>query len=264
MADPQTNPAADPSRARSDGPPAGQTAPPKSAGAQKPAAQAAAAEAPGLSATEASAAQPPPAEARSFEATRSGQGASAETLTRATQPLAEGARQFAEQSRQASRQVADSWRQAVDPLLSMQFGLSQWFDEMFRNAFGMRHAANPLRGVGPSAASFFGLPPADIRETDAAYILAVELPGLSRDDIELRIDGDALILSGHKTEEIDDGASSYRVSERRYGRFERAFPLPADVERERIEAQFKDGVLRVTLPKSAAAQPRGARIEVKG
>jgi HSP20 family protein len=206
------------------------------------------------------------AEPRSFEDTGSGQGLSAEALTRATQPFAEGARQLAEQSRQASRQVADSWRQAVDPLLAMQFEVSQWFDEMFRNALGLRHgaSANPLRPVGLSPASFFGLPPADMREAAQAYTLAVELPGLALADIELRIDGDALVLSGHKSEEIDDASAAYRVSERRYGRFERSFPLPPDVERERIEAQFKDGVLKVLLPKNATAAPRGARIEVKG
>jgi HSP20 family protein len=54
------------------------------------------------------------------------------------------------------------------------------------------------------------------------------------------------------------------VSERRYGRFERAFPLPADVERGRIEAQFRDGLLKIRLPKAAGAASQHARIEIKG
>jgi len=278
MADPQATPA-ETSRgtsretSRNNGPRAGEGAPPSSQQA-KPASQTLGTEASALPGSAAPTAEPtaaakssaPTAEPRSFEETGSGQGLSAEALARATQPLAEGARQLAEQSRQASRQVADSWRQAVDPLLAMQFEVSQWFDEMFRHAFGFRHgaSANPLRPVGLSPASFFGLPPADMREAAQAYTLAVELPGLALADIELRLDGDVLVVSGHKSEEVDDASAAYRVSERRYGRFERSFPLPPDVERERIAAQFKDGVLKVTLPKSASATPRGARIEVKG
>ena len=71
-------------------------------------------------------------------------------MSQATQPLVEGGRQLAEQSRRASRQVADSWRQAVDPLLAMQYDMSQWFDDMFRHTFGFRHApaTHPFRPMG--------------------------------------------------------------------------------------------------------------------
>jgi HSP20 family protein len=237
MADPQPHPATERAhetgRDKSDGPPAGQTA---------------------------------KAEPRSFNETRSGQGAAAEAMSQATQPLVESGRQLAEQSRRASRQVADSWRQAVDPLLAMQFEMSQWFDDMFRHTFGFRSApsTHPLRPLGLSAVSLFGLPPADMKETEAAHILAVELPGLTRQDIDLTIDGDALVITGHKAEETNDASATYRVSERRYGRFERSFPLPPDVDRKRIEAQFKDGVLKIMLPKNPAATPPRARIEIKG
>jgi HSP20 family protein len=249
MADPQANPATETSRTRADGPPASQGAQPKSPAAHSAATPAAA-----------------PSESRSFEATRSGQGAAAEALSQAAQPLVGGGRQLAEQSRRAGRQVADSWRQAVDPLLAMQFEMSQWFDDMFRHTFGFHHtpSAHPLRPLGLSAVSLFGLPPADMKETDAAHILAVELPGLTRQDIDLTIDGDALVVTGHKAEETDDASATYRVSERRYGRFERSFPLPPDVERSHIEAQFKDGILKITLPKNPAAATPRSRIEIRG
>jgi len=204
------------------------------------------------------------AEARSFG--NSGQGAAAEAVTQAAQPLVEGSRQFAEQSRRATRQVADSWRQAIDPLMAMQFEMSQWFDDMFRHTFGFRQpsGAHPLRPFGLGAASLFGLPPADLKETGAAHVLAVELPGLTREDIDLALDGDAMVICGHKAEETDDASATYRVSERRYGRFERTFPLPPDVDRARIAAQFKDGVLRITLPKNRDAATPRSRIEIKG
>jgi HSP20 family protein len=238
MADPQANPATtEAPRGRSDAAPTGQSAKP---------------------------------EPRSFTDTHSGQsttgGAAAEAFTQATQPLVDGSRQLAEQSRRAGRQVADSWRQAVDPLLAMQFEMSQWFDDMFRHTFGFRQtpSAHPLRPFGLSAVSLFGLPPADMKETADAHVLAVELPGLTREDIDLTIDGDALVVCGHKAEETADASATYRVSERRYGRFERSFPLPPDVDRKGIAAQFKDGVLKITLPKNAAAATPRSRIEIKG
>ncbi|HZZ36107.1 MAG TPA: Hsp20/alpha crystallin family protein, partial [Caulobacteraceae bacterium] len=58
--------------------------------------------------------------------------------------------------------------------------------------------------------------------------------------------------------------ASYHVSERRFGRFERSFPVPDDVDPAKVEAQFRDGVLRITLPKTAEAAERQARIEIKG
>ncbi len=213
------------------------------------------------------------AEHRSFEQskTQSGRAAAASSpadiAQAAAQPVIEGGRQMAEQGRRAGRQVADAWRQAVDPLLAMQYDMSQWLDDVFRQTFGFRGgpAANPFRSMGPlSPASLFGLPPADMRETETAHLLAIELPGLNRDDVEVSISGDTLVVCGHKAEESDDASASYRVSERRYGRFERVFPLPPDVDRARISAQFRDGLLKITLPKNPAAAAPREKIEIKG
>jgi len=209
------------------------------------------------------------AEPRSFEQSKpqadrgTASGAPAD-LAQAAQPMIEGGRQMAEQGRRAGRHMAEAWRQAVDPLLAMQYDMSQWFDDMFRQTFGFR-AAPSVHPMGRlNAASLFGLPPVDLKETETAHLLAVELPGLTRDDIDLSISGDALVVSGHKTEESEDASATYRVSERRYGRFERAFPLPPDVDRGKIAAQFRDGVLKITLPKRPDAAPARSRIEIKG
>ncbi|HEY1752576.1 MAG TPA: Hsp20/alpha crystallin family protein [Caulobacteraceae bacterium] len=219
-------------------------------------------------------AQPPGSpEPRSFDEARAragadaNGGAAAETMSQAAQPLVDGGRELAEQSRRASRQMADVWRQAVDPLMAMQYDISQWFDDVFRHTFGFRNTpgAAALRPFGHiSAINLFGLPPADMKETETAHVLAIELPGLSREDVDLAIDGDALIVSGHKAEESDDVSATYRMSERRYGRFERAFPLPPDVERGKIEAQFRDGLLKITLPKNPDVARAKARIDIKG
>jgi HSP20 family protein len=170
-----------------------------------------------------------PAEPRSFGEDRARSPAEtrspAEIAADAAQPMLEGSRQLAEQGRRATRQVADSWRQAVDPLLTMQYEIGQWMDEAFRQTFGFRGPANPMRPFGQfNPISLLGLPPADMKETGRAYLLAIELPGLAREDVDLSIHGDRLVVCGHKAEETDDATAAYRVSERRYGRFERAFP----------------------------------------
>jgi HSP20 family protein len=212
-------------------------------------------------------------EVRSFDSGRAaeparGRGESPpDAIAQAAQPIVEGSRQVAEQGRRAGRQMADAWRQAVDPLLAMQYDMSQWFDDVFRQTFGFRGspAAHAFRPMGHlSAASFFGLPPSELKETERAHLLAIELPGLTREDIDLSIEGDTLLVAGHKSEASEDATASYRLSERRYGRFERAFPLPPDVERAGIEARFRDGVLHITLPKSPDAAPARARIDIKG
>ncbi|HUO11275.1 MAG TPA: Hsp20/alpha crystallin family protein [Caulobacteraceae bacterium] len=165
-----------------------------------------------------------------------------------------------------SRSLAEMRRSALDPLLAMQYDVTRWFDDLWRQTFGFRHSSalpfGALRGFG--AAGLFGLPPTDVRETTDAHVLAIELPGLTRQDVDISIDGDSLVVSGHKAEENDGGGSTYRISERRFGRFERAFPLPPDVDRGKIEARFQDGVLKITLPKDPAAGPSRSRIEIKG
>jgi HSP20 family protein len=199
-------------------------------------------------------------EPRSFEEGRN-------ALSQAAQPVIEGGRQMAEQSRLAGRQMADAWRQAFDPFLALQLDVSQWFDEAVRQTFGFRTApaAHPLRPFAHlSPASLFGQPPSDMKETEKAYVISVELPGLKPADIDVSLVGDSLVICGHKAEETEDVSASYRVSERRYGRFERAFPLPLEIDRGRIEAEFRDGLLRLTLPKTAQAAQQRARIPIRG
>ncbi len=209
------------------------------------------------------------AEPRSFEQPKAQPGAAGRApadIAQAAQTIAEGGRQMAEQGRTAGRHMADAWRQAVDPFLAMQYDMSRMFDDLFRNTFGFRatpgaHSFQPIGRLSP--ASLFGLPPADLQETEGAHLLAIELPGLSREDVDLSISDDALVVCGHKSEASDDASAAYRISERRYGRFERAFPLPPDVDRARITAQFKDGLLKITLPKNPEAAPQRTRIEIK-
>ena len=83
-------------------------------------------------------------------------------------------------------------------------------------------------------------------------------------DLDLAVEGDNLVVCGHKAEEHRDATTTYQLSERRYGRFERRFPIEPDVDRSAIEAGYKDGVLHITLPRKAKADRARAKIAIRG
>ncbi len=168
-------------------------------------------------------------------------------------------------SLQAPYEIADIWRDLFTPMLSAQMEAQRWFDQMWRQTTGFG-ALTPLRTARPFAAGVapaLGMPVADLRETDKAYELSVELPGLSREDVDVRVERDTVRIAGHKAAARDETRADYRVSERRYGQFERSFPIPQDVRRDAISATCKDGVLKVELPKTEAAQTEARRIEIR-
>jgi HSP20 family protein len=108
------------------------------------------------------------------------------------------------------------------------------------------------------------MPAVDVAETDKAYEITAELPGLEEKNIEVKLANGVLSIKGEKQEEKEEKEKDYYRRERSFGSFERSFQVPDDVEENEIEASFKNGVLSVTLPKSAAAQKQAKKIEVKG
>jgi len=138
------------------------------------------------------------------------------------------------------------------PYLSFQRDVNRLFEDFFRG-FDV-----PSFGAGTEWAGFN--PRIDIEEKDGEVQVTAELPGMEQKDFELSLAGDLLVLSGEKREEREDKAGGWH--ERSYGRFERAIPLPAEIDTEHAKAEFKNGVLRVHLPKSAAAREQTKRIPV--
>lgn len=104
-------------------------------------------------------------------------------------------------------------------------------------------------------------PRVDIAEEDGNYELTADLPGLKKDDIKIEIHDNTLTLRGEKKIEEEKKEKSYRLAERCYGEFVRTFTLPENVNKDTIEAEFKDGVLKLTIPKTE--QPKPTQIEVK-
>ncbi len=103
-------------------------------------------------------------------------------------------------------------------------------------------------------------PALDVAETDEGFTLHVEIPGVKTEDVEVSIEDNVLTVSGKRDFYEETEKDSYKRVERRFGRFHRAVRLPDRVDPERIEAEFADGLLTVTVPKAESAKPR--RIEV--
>lgn len=166
---------------------------------------------------------------------------------------------------QVAAQTAELWRQALEPLGAWRNETARWFDYAWRQMSGLG-VMRPMQTARPFGggviAAMMGAPAADLQETDDAYLLDVEVPGMVAEDLKLNIKDGRLALSGQKTQaRHGDG---YQISERRYGCFERHFPLPADVDRKAIDAELESGVLKIRLPKAAAASGERSKIEVRG
>ena len=109
----------------------------------------------------------------------------------------------------------------------------------------------------------FSMPAIDMSEDEKAYKISAELPGIDGKDIDVSLSGDMLVLKGEKRQEKEEKQKNYHFSERAYGSFQRAFDLPASVDRNRVSADFSKGVLTITLPKTAESQKPQKKIDVK-
>jgi HSP20 family protein len=134
------------------------------------------------------------------------------------------------------------------------------FAELIRDPFGGR---GPLGSwFGDFSASEFQ-PRIDVTDEGDALRIVAELPGMTRDDVELEVIEDMLIISGDKRfESTSEEQGCYRV-ERSFGHFQRAVPLPAGVDLDRAEARFENGVLTLRVPKAAGEPAAKRRIEIK-
>jgi HSP20 family protein len=136
-----------------------------------------------------------------------------------------------------------------NPLFDLRNEIDTLFDRFFSTSlfspFGSRMMeAQPLRQFGGS------LPKVDVSETDREIQIVAELPGLKQDDISLNLQDDVLTVSGEARESREEKEKQYHLTERSYGRFERSFRLPDTVDLNQISANFENGLLTITLPKT--------------
>ena len=206
------------------------------------------------------------AEQRSFAAAADAGRQGAEALQQAAQTSLKAGQDLARTGRDAARHAADQasdfWRTSLTPMTQLQSEFGRWVEQVWRQASPTRlHSVPPFAGM--LLAPFTGQPLADLRETDTTLELRVELPGLKVEDIHLALRGDTLLVSGEKAEESGRSQGGYRISERRFGRFERSFLLPPEADPGKIDASFADGLLKVTIAKSPGAA-EAKSIPIKG
>jgi len=143
--------------------------------------------------------------------------------------------------------IAPRQEERVDHLvMSLHRDINRLFDDMFRG-FSMPSL--------PSIGRSLGWPRLELSENDKEIRVTAELPGMEEKDIEISLDDHQLVIWGEKKSETSDEERGY--SERSYGRFERRIGLPSQIDEDKVEAAFRNGVLTVTVPRTAeAAQGR--------
>jgi HSP20 family protein len=123
-------------------------------------------------------------------------------------------------------------------------------DEMIEQMFG---------GENGGASDVF-MPQTNLAETDKAYEVTLDLPGMKPEEVNVELHNNQLWITGERKQESEEKGKTFHRVERRYGRFQRVIPLAGDVNADDVHADYKDGVLHVNIPKVETARPK--RIEV--
>lgn len=129
-------------------------------------------------------------------------------------------------------------------------------DVLFRDGWNRMFDRAPGPAVTEDSLRGSWVPPVDIRETPEETILTAEVPGLGKDDINITVENNILTFSGERNFQKDVKEESFHRVERSYGSFSRSFSLPGNVQLEKIEASFADGVLTIKVPKEERAKPK--------
>lgn len=159
------------------------------------------------------------------------------------------------------KSAAAPWR----PFENLRREIDRLFDDFdggsWRSRFG--RSLFDVQPFWSRESTWATMPAVDVAETDKAYEITAELPGMDEKNIEVKFADGVLTIKGEKRDEKEEKKKDYYVSERSFGSFQRSFQVPDSVESDKIEANFKKGVLTVTLPKSAEAQKAAKNIAVK-
>ena len=133
-------------------------------------------------------------------------------------------------------------------MMTLREAMDQLFDEAFTRPFGM---------------SEFSMPAIDLYQTNEDVIVKAALPGMTAEDVEISVAGDMLTLQGEIQRKDEREDAAYLIREQRYGRFERSLMLPTEVQSDKAQAEFENGILTVTLPKAEQVRPKTITVKVK-
>ena len=142
----------------------------------------------------------------------------------------------------------------TDPFRALQERMNRLFDESF----------GPLAFPGEESLSLsLWKPFCDIYETENEIVVKAELPDVKKEEVHVSIENNLLTISGERKFEEETKKENYHRIERRYGEFRRSFGLPTTIDAKKVSAEFKDGMLRVSLPKTEEAKPKQVEVKVK-
>lgn len=145
----------------------------------------------------------------------------------------------------------DDW---TSPFFSLQREINRMFDDFFSDW-------RPGRWLAETEGQF--LPGVDVKETDKEVKVIAELPGMDASDVDISVSDNILTLRGEKKQEKEEKDAGYYRRECTYGSFHRDIALPSEIEEDKVEAEFKKGVLTIRMPKKPEAQRKSKKIEIK-
>ncbi|MET0529195.1 MAG: Hsp20/alpha crystallin family protein [Microvirga sp.] len=148
--------------------------------------------------------------------------------------------------------VPHRFREESDPFMTLHREMNRLFDDVFRGF--------DMPSFGSMSRTGVGWPHMEVVDNDKDVCISAELPGMEDKDVEVLMQDGVLTIRGEKKSEIEDKERAF--SERAYGRFERRIPLAWEVEEDKIEASFKNGVLIITMPKAPQAAAQAKRIAI--
>lgn len=142
-----------------------------------------------------------------------------------------------------------------DPFRELE-DVSSRLNRIFGRTAGRTESDNEMLAVAD------WMPSVDISETDAAYLIKGEIPGVNKEDVKVTIQDGMLTIQGERKMEKEEKGKKFHRVECSYGSFVRSFRVPDDADESAVKAEFKDGMLNVTLPKSAKAKPKSINVSV--
>jgi HSP20 family protein len=140
-------------------------------------------------------------------------------------------------------------RKPVNEMVTLREAMDRLFDDAFTRPLGLSRLAD--------------VPAIDMFQTDENVVVKAELPGLKAEDVQISVTANTLSLRGEYREEKEEKEKTYHIREQRYGSFERSVALPTDVNSDKASADFENGILTITLPKSEAVKPKTINIKAK-
>jgi len=152
------------------------------------------------------------------------------------------------QAKEQSKDTMEYMQKELDNLREAVSGAGSYLPSIWSSSSGSN---SPLR------------PKADIVENDKSYKVILEIPGVAEEDISVESNDNSLKITGEKKQESEEEGEDYHSCERSYGKFQRIISLPEDVDHNKIEAEYKNGLVKITLPRNESSAKNTKKIKLK-